>query len=57
MDHTVRWVDCQKALLATEPERVLEVGPGNVLAGHWKAMKHKPKVQPAGKLAEIQVLL
>ena len=57
LDHTVRWVDCQKALLATEPERVLEVGPGNVLAGHWKAMKHKPKVQPAGKLAEIQVLL
>lgn len=57
VDHRVRWVDCQKALMGTEPERVLEVGPGKTLSGMWKSLRFGLRAQPAGTLAEIEGLL
>lgn len=57
LDHPVRWVDCQNALMADGPERILEVGPGNVLTGLWKTLKNGLRAQPAGTLEAIEGLL
>lgn len=55
--HRVRWFDCQKALMAVNPQQVLEVGPGGVLAGLWKSMKNTPRAKPAGTLKAVEGLL
>ncbi len=57
IDHPVRWVDCQRALMASNPQRVLEVGPGKVLCGLWKSTKSPLRAQPAGTLSAIKELL
>ncbi len=57
IDHPVRWVDCQRALMDTNPQRVLEVGPGKVLCGLWKSTKNSLRAQPAGTLSAIKELL
>ncbi len=57
LDHCVRWVDSQKALMDLNPDQVLEVGPGTVLTGLWKNMRSKLRARPAGKLDAIEGLL
>jgi [acyl-carrier-protein] S-malonyltransferase len=54
---TVRWVDEETSLLADGFERCLEVGPGTVLAGLWKAFSGEIPCLAAGKLEEINKLL
>ena len=56
LDHPVRWVDCQNALMGTGPQRVLEVGPGKVLTGLWKTLKNELRAKPAGTLEAIEGL-
>jgi [acyl-carrier-protein] S-malonyltransferase len=50
---TVLWVDEEKSLLADGFQRCLEVGPGSVLAGLWKAFAKDVPCLPAGKQDEI----
>jgi [acyl-carrier-protein] S-malonyltransferase len=50
---TVRWVDEEKSILADGFQRCLEVGPGSVLGGLWKAFSRKVPCLPAGKQEEI----
>ena len=50
---TVRWVDEEKSILADGFQRCLEVGPGSVLAGLWKAFSREVPCLPAGKQEEI----
>ncbi|OQX30113.1 MAG: hypothetical protein B0D92_00175 [Spirochaeta sp. LUC14_002_19_P3] len=57
LDNRVRWVECQNALMAMEPQRVLEAGPGQVLCGLWKTMKYGLRAHPAGTLEAIEGLL
>lgn len=49
----VLWVKEEKAVLEAGVEKVLEVGPGAVLAGLWKALKGNPVCQPAGTVENI----
>jgi [acyl-carrier-protein] S-malonyltransferase len=50
---TVRWVDEEQSILADGFQRCLEVGPGSVLAGLWKAFSKDVPCLPAGKQEEI----
>jgi [acyl-carrier-protein] S-malonyltransferase len=50
---TVRWVDEEKSILADGFQRCLEVGPGSVLGGLWKAFSREVPCLPAGKQEEI----
>jgi [acyl-carrier-protein] S-malonyltransferase len=50
---TVRWVDEENSILADGFQRCLEVGPGSVLAGLWKALSGEVPCLAAGKLEEI----
>ncbi len=50
---TVLWVEEEKSLLADGFQRCLEVGPGSVLAGLWKAFSKDVPCLPAGKQEEI----
>jgi [acyl-carrier-protein] S-malonyltransferase len=50
---TVLWVDEESSLLADGFQRCLEVGPGSVLAGLWKAFSKDVPCLPAGKQEEI----
>ncbi len=52
----VRWMDEEKAILADEYERLLEAGPGTVLAGLWKSSGSSLPVQPAGTLEAIHAI-
>jgi len=52
----VRWMDEEKALIADGYERILEAGPGTVLAGLWKSSGSEVAVTPAGTLAQIAAL-
>ncbi len=54
---TVRWVVEEQSLLADGFTRLLEVGPGRVLCGLWKAFNQEYQCLPAGKLAEIRALV
>jgi [acyl-carrier-protein] S-malonyltransferase len=49
----VLWVKEEKALLDLGIEKCLEVGPGAVLGGLWKAVSGDLKCQPAGTLENI----
>jgi [acyl-carrier-protein] S-malonyltransferase len=51
---TVRWVDEEQGLLDDGFTRFLEVGPGSVLAGLWKAFSRDHACLPAGKLEHIE---
>lgn len=44
----VRWVDCMKALVATQPQVFIEVGPGKVLSGLMK------QIDPAQKVLNVE---
>ena len=50
---TVRWVDEEHSILADGFQRCLEVGPGSVLSGLWKAFSKDLPCLPAGKQEEI----
>ncbi len=50
----VRWVDEERQLIADGFTRCMEVGPGTVLAGLWKAVSEELPCLPAGTLAAIQ---
>jgi [acyl-carrier-protein] S-malonyltransferase len=50
----VLWVDSEKNIQAAGCERVLEVGPGTVLAGLWKALYAAPVCQAAGTAEAIE---
>jgi [acyl-carrier-protein] S-malonyltransferase len=49
----VLWVEVERAILAGGCGRVLEVGPGTVLGGLWKALGSDVACQPAGKMEDI----
>jgi [acyl-carrier-protein] S-malonyltransferase len=53
---TVRWVDEESSILADGFQRCLEVGPGSVLGGLWKAFSKDVRCLPAGKQAEIAAI-
>jgi [acyl-carrier-protein] S-malonyltransferase len=53
---TVRWVDEEASILADGFQRCLEVGPGTVLGGLWKAFTKDVPCLPAGKQAEIAAI-
>jgi [acyl-carrier-protein] S-malonyltransferase len=53
---TVRWVDEETSILADGFQRCLEVGPGTVLGGLWKAFSRDVPCLPAGKQAEIAAI-
>jgi [acyl-carrier-protein] S-malonyltransferase len=50
---TVRWVDEEQGIRADGFQRCLEVGPGSVLGGLWKAFTKEVPCLPAGKKEEI----
>ncbi|MEE8441425.1 MAG: ACP S-malonyltransferase [Spirochaetia bacterium] len=57
----VRWVDEESAILADSYDELLEVGPGEVLGGLWKAfIKGREEINlgcsPAGKLDQITAM-
>lgn len=59
--NTVLWTQNEESLLRDGPGRLLEVGPGTVLAGLWKAFGKgrddvEGVVEPAGTLEQIQAL-
>jgi [acyl-carrier-protein] S-malonyltransferase len=53
---TVRWVDEEQSLLDDGFTRFLEVGPGSVLGGLWKAFNRDYTCAPAGKLEDIDTI-
>ena len=53
----VRWVDTMQWLIHQKVERILEVGPGKVLCGLWRATTRDTKCQPAGTIESINELL
>ena len=53
----VRWVDCQNAIMAAGPDRVLEAGPGTVLTGLWKTLRNGLRAKPAGTLEAVEALV
>ena len=52
----VRWIDEEKAMLADGYDRLLEAGPGTVLAGLWKSAGLEPPVVPAGTREQIEAV-
>ena len=50
---TVKWVACMGEIASLGVERVLEVGPGRVLAGLWKSFTKELKALPAGTAEAI----
>ncbi len=53
---TVRWVDDEKAIVADGFERVIEAGPGKVLAGLWKSVGGDIPCLPAGTVDDIAAI-
>jgi [acyl-carrier-protein] S-malonyltransferase len=51
---TVRWVDEEQSLIDDGFDRFLEVGPGSVLGGLFKAFSRDYPCLPAGKLEDIE---
>ncbi len=54
---TVRWVDEEQSLLDDGFDRFLEVGPGSVLGGLWKAFTRELPCLAAGKLEAIEKIV
>ncbi len=52
----VRWIDEEKAILADGYDRILEAGPGTVLAGLWKSAGSELVVIPAGTVPQIAAI-
>ncbi|PKL07569.1 MAG: malonyl CoA-ACP transacylase [Spirochaetae bacterium HGW-Spirochaetae-7] len=52
----VRWIDEEKAILADGWDRIVEAGPGSVLAGLWKSTGSPVIVSPAGTAEHIAAL-
>ena len=52
----VRWIDEEKAIIADEYERLVEAGPGTVLAGLWKSSGSPLPLSPAGTAEHIAAL-
>jgi len=52
----VRWTACLESLNSLAPERWLELGPGNVLAGLLKRSISGASAQTVGTLAEVEAL-
>ncbi len=52
----VRWVDDEKAIVADGFNRVIEAGPGKVLAGLWKSVGGEIPCLPAGTVEQIAEL-
>jgi len=52
----VRWIDEEKAILADGYDRILEAGPGTVLAGLWKSAGSELIVIPAGTVPHIAAI-
>ncbi|MBU0927338.1 MAG: ACP S-malonyltransferase [Spirochaetes bacterium] len=52
----VRWIDEEQAILADGYDRLVEAGPGSVLAGLWKSAGSEIGVSPAGTAAQIAAL-
>jgi len=52
----VRWIDEEKSMLEDGYDRLLEAGPGTVLAGLWKSAGLEPAVVPAGKREQIEAV-
>jgi len=53
----VRWVEEEQSLLDDGFTRFLEVGPGSVLGGLWKAFTRDYPCLPAGKLEDIEKIV
>jgi [acyl-carrier-protein] S-malonyltransferase len=53
----VRWVDTMQWLIDNKVERILEVGPGKVLSGLWRAMTRETKCQAAGTINAINEVM
>lgn len=54
---TVQWVKTEEWLQSFSPERILEVGPGKVLAGLWKSFTKGLRCQLSGTAADIQAIV
>jgi [acyl-carrier-protein] S-malonyltransferase len=52
----VRWLNEEELLIRDGYQRCLEVGPGRVLTGLWKAVGGEVPCLPAGKLEDIDAL-
>ncbi len=52
----VRWVDAEKAIQKDDYERILEVGPGSVLAGLWKSAGSDIVVTAASTIEQITAI-
>jgi len=52
----VRWIDEEKAIIADGYDRIIEAGPGTVLAGLWKSTGSELIVMPAGTVPQIAAI-
>lgn len=50
----VRWTEVMQAIRGAEPDLVLEVGPGTVLTGLWKAQFADSVCYPVGKPEDLE---
>lgn len=50
----VRWTDEMAGIRALNPDRILEVGPGTVLSGLWKAQFSDSVCYPVGKPEDLE---
>ena len=57
VDSPVRWTDCVTAIRSRGVERLLECGPGNVLAGLVRRIDRSLKVAGIGTLEGMQTAL
>jgi len=53
----VRWIDEEQAIIADGYGRILEAGPGTVLAGLWKSAGSDLVVMPAGTVTQISAIV
>ena len=53
----VRWVDTMNYLIANQAGTILEVGPGKVLGGLWRALTRDTKCQAAGTIETINAIM
>jgi len=53
----VRWIDEEQAIIADGYGRILEAGPGTVLAGLWKSAGSDLVVMPAGTVTKISAIV
>jgi [acyl-carrier-protein] S-malonyltransferase len=50
----VRWTDSVRTMLGAGPDRLIEVGPGNVLAGLVRQIDRSASVASVGKWGEVE---